>query len=54
MAKQLVDGFLDSVTSSLAKDKGVRIQGFGTFKVSKRAATKGINPRTRDPILELV
>lgn len=50
LAKQLVDGFLDAVTSSLAKDKEVRIQGFGTFKASKRAARKGINPRTGDPI----
>ncbi len=50
LAKQLVDGFLDAVTSSLAKDKEVRIQGFGTFKASKRAARKGFNPRTGNPI----
>lgn len=46
MAKQLVDGFLDTIASSLAKGKEVRIQGFGTFKVSERAARNGVNPRT--------
>ncbi|MET3539182.1 nucleoid DNA-binding protein [Chryseobacterium limigenitum] len=34
----------------LLKVKEVRIQGFGTFKVSKRAARKGINPRTGESI----
>lgn len=46
MAKQMVDSFLDLVTASLAKGKDVRIQGFGTFKVSKRAARRWVNPRT--------
>lgn len=46
MAKQMVEAFLDSVTGSLAKGKEVRIQGFGTFKVSQRAARNGVNPRT--------
>lgn len=46
MSKQLVDGLLDTITSSLAKGEEVRIQGFGTFKVSKRAARAGVNPRT--------
>lgn len=50
MAKQLVDGFLDAISSSLSKGKEVRIQGFGTFKVSKRAARNGVNPRSGAPI----
>ena len=50
MAKQLVDSFLDSISASLAKGKEVRIQGFGTFKVSKRAARNGVNPRTGESI----
>lgn len=45
-AKQLVESFLDTVTASLAKGQEVRIQGFGTFRVSKRAARNGVNPRT--------
>ncbi len=50
MAKQMVDSFLDLVTGSLAKGKEVRIQGFGTFKVSHRAARNGVNPRTGEPL----
>ena len=50
MAKQMVDGFLDIVTTSLAKGQEVRIQGFGTFKVSNRAARNGVNPRTGAPL----
>ncbi len=49
-AKQLVDSFLDAIMSSLSKGKEVRIQGFGTFKVSKRAARQGVNPRTGERI----
>ena len=50
MAKQMVDSLLDLVTGSLAKGKEVRIQGFGTFKVSQRAARNGVNPRTGEPL----
>jgi DNA-binding protein HU-beta len=50
MAKQMVDSFLDLVTGSLAKGKEVRIQGFGTFKVSHRAARNGVNPRTGESL----
>jgi DNA-binding protein HU-beta len=50
MAKQLVDSFLDLITNSLAKGKEVRIQGFGTFKVSHRAARNGVNPRTGEAL----
>ena len=50
MSKQMVDSFLELVTGSLAKGKEVRIQGFGTFKVSHRAARNGVNPRTGEPL----
>lgn len=50
MAKQMVDSFLDLVTNSLSKGKEVRIQGFGTFKVSHRAARNGVNPRTGEAL----
>ena len=32
------------------KKEPVQIIGFGTFSVVKRAARKGINPQTREPI----
>ncbi len=41
-----VDGVFDSITSSLTSGTEVRLVGFGTFSVSRRAATTGRNPRT--------
>lgn len=40
-----LDAILDAITGSLAKGKNVTITGFGTFRVSKRAARTGVNPR---------
>jgi len=40
-----LDAMLDSITKELKKGKNVTITGFGTFRVSKRAARIGVNPR---------
>ena len=45
-----VDGVIDSITSSLRGGTEVRLVGFGTFSVSRRAATTGRNPRTGERI----
>ena len=45
-ATRAVDGVFDSVRGALAKGKEVRVVGFGTFHVKKRAASQGHNPRT--------
>lgn len=45
-AAEAVDTFLGSVKSALKKGDSVTIVGFGTFKVSKRKARTGRNPRT--------
>ena len=45
-----VDGVFDSITSSLTSGTEVRLVGFGTFSVSRRAATTGRNPRTGEAI----
>ncbi|HEX9569396.1 MAG: HU family DNA-binding protein [Rhodospirillales bacterium] len=49
-AAKAVDGFIDSVTAALKKGAEVRLVGFGTFSVSRRAATTGRNPRTGERI----
>ena len=49
-AVRAVEGFLDCITVSLKKGKDVRLVGFGTFTVAKRAASEGRNPRTGEPI----
>ena len=41
-----VDAVFNSITSSLKGGEEVRLVGFGTFSVSKRAATTGRNPQT--------
>lgn len=40
-----LDAVLDAIVKSLKKGKNVTITGFGTFRVSKRAARMGVNPR---------
>lgn len=45
-ADKALDALLDSITSSLKKGNSVTLTGFGTFKVSKRAARQGRNPQT--------
>ena len=49
-ASKAVDGVFDSITASLKKGKEVRLVGFGTFHVTRRAASMGRNPRTGEPI----
>lgn len=41
-----VDTILESVKKALKKGEAVTLIGFGTFKVTKRAARKGRNPKT--------
>ena len=49
-AAKAVDAVLDSITASLKKQTEVRLVGFGTFTVAKRAASEGRNPRTGEKI----
>lgn len=45
-----VSAVIDSVTDALVKGDKVSLVGFGTFEVKNRAARKGINPRTKEPM----
>lgn len=44
-AGEVLDSILGSITKALAKGQSVTITGFGTFRVSQRAARTGVNPR---------
>ena len=44
-AGDVLEALIDAITKELAKGKTVTITGFGTFRVSKRAARTGVNPR---------
>ena len=45
-AARAVNGALEAITNSLKKKQAVSLIGFGTFKVSNRAARTGRNPQT--------
>ena len=45
-AGEAVQSAVDAITKSLKKGESVALVGFGTFKVTKRNARKGVNPAT--------
>ncbi len=46
----VIEAFVDVVTAELRAGNKVTVTGFGTFRVSKRAARVGINPQTKAKI----
>lgn len=44
-AAQALEAVVEIVTGELKQGNSVTITGFGTFRVSKRAARTGVNPR---------
>lgn len=49
-AEMAVDGLFDAIVKSLSKGEEVAVTGFGVFKVVKRAARAGVNPKTGEKI----
>jgi DNA-binding protein HU-beta len=49
-AREAVAAVFGGVSDALKKGEKVVITGFGTFSVRSRAARKGRNPQTGDPI----
>jgi DNA-binding protein HU-beta len=49
-AQAALDCVITSITKALKKGEDVTLTGFGTFKVVKRKARKGHNPRTGEAI----
>jgi len=52
-AQEVLDTMLEMITKSLKKGETVTITGFGTFRVSKRSARKGVNPRKPSEIIKI-
>lgn len=50
-ATRVVDAIFDTITKELARGEEVAIAGFGTFRVAKRAARQGRNPKTGETIM---
>lgn len=49
-SEKAVSAVIDSITEALVEGEKVSLVGFGTFEVKDRAARKGINPRTKEPM----
>ncbi|OGI07437.1 MAG: hypothetical protein A2Y40_04100 [Candidatus Margulisbacteria bacterium GWF2_35_9] len=48
--QKVVEAMFYEISKELAKDKKVRIVGFGTFEPRKKAAREGRDPITHKPI----
>ena len=49
-AQQAVESVFDTIMKTLGRGEEVAISGFGTFRVAKRAARMGVNPKTGERI----
>lgn len=49
-SKKALDAFIETVGEELKKGGKIALVGFGTYSVTEKAARKGINPRTKQPI----
>lgn len=49
-ASRALDSVVGAIKGTLKKNGSVTLVGFGTFRVSKRKARTGRNPRTNQPI----
>ncbi len=49
-ATAAVEAVFDTIVKTLGRGEEVAITGFGTFRISKRAARMGINPKTGEKI----
>jgi DNA-binding protein HU-beta len=49
-AARLVEAVFDTIVKTMGRGEEVAIAGFGTFRVAKRAAREGRNPKTGEKI----
>lgn len=49
-SEKALEGALEAIKGALSKGQSVTLAGFGTFRVSRRAARVGRNPRTGEEI----
>ena len=50
LSKDIIAMVFETIVHELAESRGVRINGFGNFTVTHRAASMGRNPRTGEAI----
>jgi DNA-binding protein HU-beta len=50
VAGEAIEATLEAITNALVNGEKVTLVGFGTFEVRDRAAKRGVNPVTKEPI----
>ena len=49
--KEIVNDIIESIISGIIKNKVVKIHNFGTFKLRKKNARIGRNPKTKEDVM---
>ena len=49
-AKKAVDAFVETGSDEMKAGGKIALLGFGSFSVTEKAARKGVNPKTKQPI----
>ena len=49
--QRAVEAVFDAIVKTMSRGEDVAITGFGTFRISKRAAREGRNPKTGEKIM---
>ena len=49
-ANQAADDLIHAIVTNIKKEGGFTLSSFGTFRVVKTKARKGLNPRTGEPV----
>lgn len=49
-AKKAVEAFIETVSNEMQAGGKIALLGFGSFSVTEKAARKGVNPKTKQPI----
>lgn len=49
-AHRVVEAVFDTIVKTMKRGEDVAITGFGTFRIAKRAAREGRNPKTGEKI----
>jgi len=53
LVAEVLEGLVTTITVELKKGKNVTVTGFGTFRVSHRAARSGVSPRDPSQRIEI-
>lgn len=51
LTEEIVNATFDMIVEDVSNDKDVKIHRFGTFTADWNKAKKGINPKTKEPII---